>query len=349
MIQPGPDDKIYPVVKIAMIVNALAAEGVRTEDALAGVRLSESEISSPATRVSLNEALQCYHNAVELSHDPFFAFHAGLRFHVSSYGMYGFAILSSTNFRQTMRFAVKYHQLATPLTEISFKEQDGVGILLFTTLPHPRVDARLFRFLVEMQFGVCLSLNRDIMGPSFMARELHCTYRTPTGASNYSKMFGCPVLFDQPDNGFVFDSSWLDETPKLGNEITYKEIVGLCDSLIEEFELRIGLVGKVRQLLLVNLLRPSSFDDVAKRLNMSTRTLRRKLRDENTSFRKVLDELRRDMAIKYLRDTDLTIEDVSHAMGFSEVTGFRHAFRRWTKATPHHFRAISADRGRSRL
>src|SRR3979490_1355912 len=125
MIGPGPDDKIYPVVKLAPVLNALADEGVSTEGALARVRLSKGAISSPSTRVSLNQIIECYRNADRIAHDRHFAYHAGLRFHVSAYGMYGFAILSSMNYRQTMQFAETYHQLATPLTQLPFQEKNG--------------------------------------------------------------------------------------------------------------------------------------------------------------------------------------------------------------------------------
>ena len=341
MIGPGPDDKIYPVVKLATVLNALADEGVSTEDALAGVRLSKGAISSPATRVSLNQVIECYRNADRIAHDRHFAYHAGLRFHVSAYGMYGFAILSSMNYRQTIHFTMKYHQLATPLNEIHFEEERGCGIWTFTPLPHSRVNARLYKFLVEMQFGIILSLHRDVMGPSFAARELHVTYGPTDDARKHPNIFGCPVLFDQSENKFIFDAAWLDGTPKLGNEIAYSTVVGLCDGLVEEFELRIGLVGQVRQILLANRMRPTSFSDIAGHLNMSARTLRRKLREENTSFRRLADDLRMQMAIKYLRDTDLTVKDIAEVLGFSDAANFRHAFRRWTKTAPHQFRAIS--------
>jgi len=110
---------------------------------------------------------------------------------------------------------------------------------------------------------------------------------------------------------------------------------------MEDLELRIGLAGKVRQLLLSNLMRPVSFSDVASNLNMSVRTLRRKLREEKTSFRNLVDELRMEMAIKYLRETDLTVKHISGSLGFSDVANFRQAFRRWTKAAPHKFRKMS--------
>ena len=102
----NPDDTVYPVAKIALILDALAGEGVPKADALRCVRLSEASISSPATRVSLNQVIDCCSYAAERSHDPHFAYHTGLRFHISAYGMYGFAMLSSIDYRRTMEFAV---------------------------------------------------------------------------------------------------------------------------------------------------------------------------------------------------------------------------------------------------
>ena len=341
MLDAGPDDKVYPVVKVATVLDALLAEGVPIDEALTKFRLSKAAISSPLTRVSVNQILDCYRYADQRSRDPHFSYHAGLSLHVSAYGMFGFAILSSMNYRQTVQFAVQYQRLATPMAAIDFKEHDGVGIWVFTPFSNPRVDARLYKFIVEMQFGIALSLHRDVMGPSFAARELHVTYRAPADAAHYPNIFGVPVQFEQSNNALLFDAGWLDGTPKLGNQITHSTVLALCDAQIEEFKLRLGLAGKVRQALMMNLMRPITFDEIANSLNMSPRTLRRKLHSENTSFRRVVDGLRMDMAIRYLRDTDLTVEDIAEVLGFSDAANFRHAFRRWTKAAPHEFRGVS--------
>ena len=337
----NPDDTVYPVAKIALILDALAGEGVPKADALRCVRLSEASISSPATRVSLNQVIDCCSYAAERSHDPHFAYRTGLRFHVSAYGMYGFAMLSSIDYRRTMEFAVKYHQLATPLVTIGFKENDGCGIWLLNPLSYARIDARLYKFIVEMQFGIMLSLHRDFMGSSFFAREFQVTYSSSSDASKYAALFGAPVLFEQSANSLLFDSGWLDGTPRLGNQITHSTVVSLCDAQIEEFQFRRGLVGEVRKILVKNLMRPTRFQDVAQNLNMSERTLRRKLRGENSSFRQVVDELRRDTAIRYLRETDLTVGDIAESLGFSDAANFRQAFRRWTNAAPYEIRHLS--------
>lgn len=132
----------------------------------------------------------------------------------------------------------------------------------------------------------------------------------------------------------------MDGAPNLGNEITYAAILKLCDELHAEIELRLGVVGKVREILLVNLVRPTAFEAVAKHLHRTSRTLRRKLHAQNTSFRKLVDELRTQMAIKYLRDTDMTMEDIAQALGFTDAANFRHAFRRWTRLSPLDFRRV---------
>jgi len=107
-----------------------------------------------------------------------------------------------------------------------------------------------------MQFGIHTSLHRDVMGSSFRPRELHVTYGPTSNALTYPEVFGCPVYFGQAENKFIFDAQWLDGAPQLGNEISYSLALDLCDQLMEELQLRLGLVGKVREILLVNLARP---------------------------------------------------------------------------------------------
>jgi hypothetical protein len=196
----SPSEKVYPVNKIALVLDALAAEGMPTDDALKQMCLSKDAIASSTTRVSLNQVIDCYHYAASHVRDPYFACRTGLRAHLSAYGMYGFAILSSMNYRQTMQFAVNYHLLATPLTNMQFSESDGCGIWNLNPISNTRIDSRLYKFIVEMQFGIIVSLHRDVMGPSFSAREFQVTYPQTNDAEEYRAMFGAPVSFGRSAN-----------------------------------------------------------------------------------------------------------------------------------------------------
>src|SRR5260370_41322555 len=137
MTKLGPSEKVYPVVKIAMVVESLRDEGVSPREALAGIHISETQLASPVVRVSANQVVESYRNAIRLSPNPHFAYHTGLRFHVSTYGMYGFAILSSTNFRRTMAFTVEYQRLAAPHGEGQSLERTQATAGDVAALSHP--------------------------------------------------------------------------------------------------------------------------------------------------------------------------------------------------------------------
>ncbi|EAQ35138.1 transcriptional regulator, AraC family protein [Nitrobacter sp. Nb-311A] len=337
-MNPSTKDKIYSVAKIATIVDLLRDEGIPAKEALADISLSPEQLRSPATKVSAAQVLQSYRNAIKLSTHPRFAYHAGLKSCVSTYGIYGLAILSCTDFRNTMAFAAAYHQLATPMMEICFKEEGSTAVWIVTPTHDLDIDDRLYRFIVEFQMAVHLSLHRNIMGPAFKPALIDYALRRPHDDGSGTAFFDCPILYDKPENRFTFDAAWLDRRPDYGNELTYAELRQLCDGLLKQLKLGAGVAGEVRGLILANLSMPIEFKRIAKYLNMSERSLRRRLQEEGTSFRQLADELKAQIAIKYIRDTDLSVEEIAFALGFGDAASFRHAFRRWTNATPQDYR-----------
>ena len=144
---------MYHPTKLAAIVDMLVADGVELTEALAGVGVSGNELHSPDMLVSVEQVMAGWRNAIRLSSDPRLAFRVGLSMHVSVYGMYGYAILCSADFRKTMDFCVKYHVLATPLVALSFAEQDQSAIWTIDPIIQSSLDDRLYRFIVEMQLG----------------------------------------------------------------------------------------------------------------------------------------------------------------------------------------------------
>jgi AraC-like DNA-binding protein len=327
--KPSPRDAVYPSTKIRVVAEVLRATR-------GGVALSRL----PRRRwVSISAILDWYRAVARRTGEPWFAYRVGQRFHVSSYGLYGFAILSSTDFRQTVRFALQYHELATPVTGVSFVERQGEAVWQIDPIAAPRMDSLLYRFLVELQFGIHTALHRDVMGAEFAARELRVTYSPQADARAYQEEFGCPVRFRTPRNEFVFDAAWLNRPAELGDSAAFAELLQLCDQRLAMLQMRTGVAGRVRALVLSDMQRVPDFGSIAARLRMSERTLRRSLKRENHNFRGLLDELRRMLAIQYVRDTSMSIEDVAAAVGFADSANFRNAFRRWTGATPRQFRS----------
>jgi AraC-like DNA-binding protein len=342
MDSAGFGEKTYSAAKMGAVVDVLLAEGVPPSDALEGADVSLDDLHLASTRISRNQLIQCYRNAIARSRDPHLPYTIGSSVHLSAYGMYGYAMLCSTDFRRTMDFAVHYHQLATPLASIAFEEHDRLGTWIIEPLLHPKIDSQLYRFVTELQIATHISLHRDIMAESFKPREIFLTYRPHEDFQITPELVGCPVRFEQERNQILFDSAFLDPAPKLGNRTTYPSAIALCDGLLADLTLMTGAAGKIRSMLLRDVTNRPALATVANQLKTTPRTLRRQLQSQDTSFRQLSNELRIQLALRYLRETRMTTQDIAFALGFSDAANFRHAFRRWTGRTPNEFRQETA-------
>jgi AraC-like DNA-binding protein len=336
----GLSERIYESTKLAALFDVLVDQGCPAGEILANVNLTVDEVHSPKSRISLAELMTACKNAIRLSDDPHLPYRIGTSIHISAYGMYGFAILCCPDFRKAMAFAELYHALAAPLATIEFIEEDGLASWVIEPNARAAADPQLYRFITEMQIGIHISLMRDVMGAAFIPDRINLAYPQARDFGLAADQIGCRLSFASQINQIIFRSAWLDQTANLGNKTTYPAVVPLCDDLLNELKSRIGIAGEIRALLLRNISSPPTLAAIAKLLEVSDRSLRRQLREQGISFRGLLDELRMQIAMKYLRTTKLANEDIALALGFSDATNFRRAFRRWTNKSPSEIRRL---------
>src|SRR5262249_47697141 len=115
-------EKLYAPLKIAMVVRVLSEAGYVADRVLSGTGLNSEELANPNTRTSIEQLLIVGRNAVRLCHAPGLGLAIGQRLHVTSYGMYGYALLCAGTLRQAFDTALRYHALATPVMRIQWKE-----------------------------------------------------------------------------------------------------------------------------------------------------------------------------------------------------------------------------------
>jgi AraC-like DNA-binding protein len=334
----GLSERVYESTKLAALFDGLVDQGCPAGEILRDINLAVDEVHSPKSRISLAELMTACRNAIRLASDPHLPYRIGTSIHISAYGMYGFAILCCPDFRKAMAFAELYHALAAPLATIEFTEEDGLASWVIEPNARAATDPQLYRFITEMQIGIHISLMRDIMGPAFTPDQVGLAYPQAHDFGLPAEQIGCHLSFASSTNRIVFRSAWLDHAANLGNRTTYPAVVALCDDLLNDLKSRIGVAGEIRALLLRELANPPSLTTIAKRLEVSDRSLRRQLREQDISFRGLLDELRMQVALKYLRTTRLANEDIALALGFSDAANFRRAFRRWTNKSPSEIR-----------
>jgi AraC-like DNA-binding protein len=334
----GLSERVYEPTKLAALFDILVGQGCPAGKVLKNVNLTADEVHSPKSRISLADLMAACENAIRLSSDPHLPYRIGTSIHISAYGMYGFAILCCPDFRKTMAFAELYHALAAPLATIKLTEKEGFAGRGIEPNARAATDPQLYRFITEMQIGIHISLMRDIMGPAFSPDRINLAYPEADDFGLPANEIGCHLSFANTANEIIFRSTWLDQAANLGNRTTYPMVVALCDELIDDLKSRVGIAGEIRALLIRDIVNPPTLGAIAKLLNVSDRSLRRQLREQDISFRGLLDELRMQIALKYLRTTTLANEDIALALGFSDAANFRRAFRRWTNKSPSEIR-----------
>ena len=335
---PSFDQRIYPAHKVAALVGVLAEKGVSAEAVLAGSGITESRLRAPATRVSYKQMLAVFRNALALTPDPAAALLAGQRMHVTAYGMYGYALLSSPTHTDSVDFAVKHHRVMGPVADMAFSLEDNAVVYTYRPLLVPDPADPLYRFVTEFQFSSQLTLTTDLYGASFGFSQMRFAYPAPPHAAAYRKLFKCPVLFRQPVDELRFDAAWLDEPMPYADPITNAMAREMCEKSLAEVNQDLGLAASIRRILVEQPGRFPSVEAMAEELALNPRTLRRKLDAEATSYRTILAEVRMRLAIGYLRETSMTNEEIASRLGYSDAANFRHAFARWTDKNPSDFR-----------
>jgi AraC-like DNA-binding protein len=333
------DDKIYPSYKVAVLVEVLQEQGISGESVLAGTDIKTENLYSAGTRISRRQLLNAYNNAVSLSDEPGLGLKVGRRLRVSEYGMYGYALMSSRTLRDALEFAIKYHQLATPTVRMSLLHDDDDDVAIFL-MEDITFDDKLIEFNLSMQFALVLSLFEDMLGENFEFQQVRCSAKEATHIDLYQQTLACDVVFGAARNELRFDEWWLSKALRRANPITAELLAKTCDDLLSEMQGAEGIVKEVAWVVTQNLEDGPSIEDVANHLNMSSRTLRRRLTEHDASYQRILQDVRCQIAIAYLRDTQMTVQDIATRVGFGDPANFRHAFKRWTGYPPSHYRAL---------
>lgn len=167
----------------------------------------------------------------------------------------------------------------------------------------------------------------------------HSAPSDPALLSEYDRIFGCTVLFDQPHNAITIDNEYLGYPITQANPAILSSLLDHATLILKELDKNRSFADQVKNLLrlMINNGVPRR-EAIAEQLNMNSRTLQRKLKDEDTSYQILLDELRFEMASHYLAKTDLTMEAVAEKLGFAETRSFYRHFKNYSGQTAGEYR-----------
>ncbi len=319
-----------------LLIGLGTEEGIDEADLLAGTGITPGALLGPQAEVSARQELGVVANLVDaLGDPPGLGFDAGARYHLTAYGLWSFLLISSPTPRSAVEVALRYLDLTFTFCRIAARERDGE---LQFVIDAPDVPPRLRRFLIEREAAAIRTIEREAFAGSLRIRRVTFPFGDPGTVDGGAAVLGVRPAYDAAECIVAYDAALLDEAMPQANEHAAALARAQCTELLQRRRARAGLAGQVRDLLVARLADPPDAAEVAAALHLGNRTLQRRLADEGTSFRALLDEVREQLAEELLVTGGLPVAEVAERLGYVEVSSFSQAFRRWKGMGPRAYR-----------
>jgi len=330
----------HAIKSLQPALDVLGSLGFDRRACLKGTGILLTQLDNPESRITFQQELAFYRNALRLTGDPLVGLKLGEPYIPQRYGLFGYALLSVPTLRRALNLAVNFGQLTFSFFSFEFGE-DGTEAW-FAMKDPPPIERELQNLYLDRDMAAAVVDFSAIMGRPIPLRSIWLAHDGHGRRQEYRDYFGCAVHFSRYPSRLVFDPALLDETLPQGDLETSRYFRQQCQMLLARLDSESRLADDVRMILLA---RPGEFpgiDEVAQRLYMSTRTLRRRLSDEGYSFRELQDKVRFQLARQYLEETTLPLYEISSLVGYSEPGNFTHAFGRWSGMSPRAYRQQQA-------
>lgn len=327
---------VYRTINAVVVLVRIAERyGISPAKLLAGSGIEPADLADLHQLVTVMQEEIIARRFLELIPVPWIGLEVGREYHFSANGKLGIAVMCCETGIEALKLAMQYIDLTNSYHQYEIRIQNGLGVARMRA----RGDLReLGRFVTEAEVASIHSMACIGYEVSHIFKELHFTYPKPSYAAKYQELFGCPVVFNAPENMLIFDAEHFFRPMKQANHLVRlameKECAQLCQRLYDQET----ITEKIHKEL---ALEPESFptlEQMARRLHSTARTLRRRLSAECTSYKHILMAIRKAKAIGLLESTDLSLEEVAARLGFSDVSGFYRAFKGWTGCTPNTYR-----------
>jgi AraC-like DNA-binding protein len=292
--------------------------------------IESTAVFDPGSRISYLKLDRVMGEAVEQSGDPFFSLKEADYLLPSHLGPLGFAWLASTSLRSAFQRVQRYIKVLHENMQVTMHDSEDALVVSFN-LDAPSVNA-YHRDIGHL--AIMTRMCRFNYGNQWNPSRVTVAHPAPPDQSYFYSLFRCPVDFGAEENSLHIDLKQADKRLTGAS----KQLAQLHDHIVVKYLAHLSrkdIVNRVKAAILDGLGEGAATESsIAQTVNTSIRNLNRKLNNEGTSYKTLLVETRRELAEQYINDSTLTLTEISFLLGFSEVSSFSRAYRRWEGQSP---------------
>jgi AraC-like DNA-binding protein len=323
---------------IKAIGRALDAAGCNGAALLAEAGFDLHDLDGPNARCPLVNNTRLWELAVAATGDPAFGLKVASHIKHTTFHALSYGLAASSTLHEAFERLRRYCHVASDAVSYEFSRCSGGYELII----HPTADVAFES--MDMLVAAHLRMCRSLIGRDFSPLSIELRRPMPARIEDFERLLRAPLTFGAARNRLAFDRDSIERALEGGNP----ELARYSDVIALQYLSRIGrddIQARVREALLRRLegSEPSQ-EEIAEQLYMSARTLQRKLGDSGTTYKELLDETRRALALAYLSAPQHSVNEITYLLGFSSGSCFTRAFRRWTGQSPSDWRADAACR-----
>ncbi|APR87585.1 Transcriptional regulator, AraC family protein [Minicystis rosea] len=302
--------------------------------------LDPAQLTDPFGRVPHAIIVAVWQDLAALTHDPAFGLHAAEASHGQAFDAVDYTLRHCATVGDALDRVCRYQRLMHEGGVVRLDVEGSVA--RYTQSFHCEPPAP--RHFVEFVFAMWVSRLRRSSGGPLPLFEVAFAHAAPADMTEHRRIFAAKLRFGAPENAIVFDAALL-AAPLIAADPTLIAVIDRqVEALLEKLPPRDDFLAALRRALADELAHGAlELDRIARRMRTSPRTLQRRLREAGITFQAYADEVRRDLTLERLAAPGVSITEIAFLAGFSNVSAFHRAFRRWTGTTPaeHRRRALA--------
>lgn len=320
---------------VRLMADFAVESGVSYQAILKGTGISQQQLLDPQMVVAGHQELQLIHNLVELFADrPTLGLEVGARYHFTTFGPLGMALMSSASIREALDFALTYFSLTFAFTRFLVSDtDDGTRI----EIEDEGIPSSVRQFIIERDAAALITVQRDLVQDNF-CQYLAFSFQPKGDVQPYIDLFGILPEFGTARNFVLLDAYKVNQKLQMANDLVLHTAEEQCRQILDKRQSQKKFTALVQQQLMSIRGEMPAMEIVADRLHLNARTLRRHLAQEEMTFIQIREEVRQVLAEQYLAVPKASVEQIAEWLGYAEPASFIHAYKRWHGKTPHAMR-----------